>query len=192
MLGLVSGRSFIELKGVIETLARRVSSKAELEIRASNVPQFVEGRGAELLLDGKFLGWIGELDRSVTDQLDLRDAVTVAELNLAVFEDAADLVPTYTVLPQFPGVGRDLNFVLDECVTWKQLEEVVRRAAGPLLDRVEFGGQYRGKQIGVDKKSYVVRLHYRSPERTLTSDEVEAAQANVIAAARGQTGAELR
>ena len=145
-----------------------------------------------MLLGGKFLGWIGELDRSVTDQLDLRDAVTVAELNIAVLEDAADLVPTYKVLPQFPGVERDLSFVLDESVTWTRLEEIVRSAAGPLLDRVEFGGQYRGKQIGVDKKSYVVRLHYRSPERTLTGDEVEAAQEKVIAAAREQVGAELR
>ncbi|OYW18499.1 MAG: hypothetical protein B7Z55_10500, partial [Planctomycetales bacterium 12-60-4] len=86
----------------------------------------------------------------------------------------------------------DLNFVLDESVPWSALEQTTRDAAGPLLASVQFGGQYRGKQLGDAKKSYVVTLTFRAPDRTLTSDEVDVAQAAVIAACEQSLQATLR
>ena len=102
------------------------------------------------------------------------------------------LVTTFKPLAQFPAIDRDLNFVLGEEVTWEVLESVVGTAAGSLLERVGFGGQYRGKQIDADKKSYVVTLSYRAPDRTLTADEVETCQQAVIAACTAKLGAKLR
>jgi phenylalanyl-tRNA synthetase beta chain len=192
MVSFVSGRSFAELKGIVEELAARLNPSSQVVARPSQVAQFTEGRGAELLLNGQFWGWLGELDRSVTDQLDLRDTVTVAELDLTVLESVADLVPKFKPLPSYQGSSRDLNFVLDDPVTWNELNTVVRGAAGPLLESVGFGGQYRGKQIPEGKKSYLVTLMYRSPERTLTSEEIETAQQSVIAACQTQLGATLR
>ncbi len=122
----------------------------------------------------------------------LRDAVTVAELDLAVLDDSAELISEFTPLPQFPTVERDLNFVLEEGVLWKDLETTVRSAAGEHLQSVGFGGQYRGQQIGADRKSYVVTVRYRAADRTLTSDEVEQAQAAVIKACNEKLGAALR
>ncbi|MCH7990510.1 MAG: phenylalanine--tRNA ligase subunit beta, partial [Planctomycetes bacterium] len=191
-IGLVSGRSFGELKGLIEGLADGVNHDATFETDPCDAPQFVEGRGAEVLLNGKFWGRLGELKRSVSDQLDLRDAVTVAELDLAILEESAQLTPQYTLLPQYPSVDRDLNFVLDESTTWKQLEEVVRASAGELLESVVFSGQYRGKQIAAGKKSYVATLGYRSAERTLTNEEIESIQNRVVEACHKKLGAELR
>ena len=192
LIGLVSGRSFGELKGLIEALADRVNHDATVETGPCDTSQFVEGRGAEVLLNGKIWGRFGELKRSVSDQLDLRDAVTVAELDLAILEESAQLVPQYTLLPQYPSVERDLNFVLDESTTWKQLEELVRSSAGELLESVAFSGQYRGKQIEAGKKSYVVTLGYRSAERTLTNEEIESIQNQVVEACSKKLGAELR
>lgn len=191
MVSLVSGRSFHELKGVVEALAARVNPTATVMTQPFESEQFTAGRGAEVLLNGQFWGWLGELDRSVTDQLDLRDAVTVAELHLATLEATADLVPKFRELPVHQALTRDLNFVLDEQVTWKSVEETIRQAGGPLLEGVSFGGQYRGKQIPEGKKSYLITLAYRS-DRTLTSDEVEAAQKAVIAACTSQLSASLR
>ena len=87
---------------------------------------------------------------------------------------------------------RDLNFVLDEPTTWKQLEEEIRSSAGELLESVVFSGQYRGKQIAAGKKSYVATLSYRSAERTLTNEEIESIQKQVVEACRKKLGAELR
>ena len=82
MLGLVTGQSFAELRGVIDTLAHAVNQTLSVSVRPSEVPQFAPGRGAELLIGGAPWGWLGELDRNVTDRLDLRDAVTVGEVDL--------------------------------------------------------------------------------------------------------------
>lgn len=192
MIGLVSNRPFTDFKGVLELLARRVRRDVTITTRPSSVPQFTPGRGAELLLNGERWGWFGELDRSVRQRVDLRDAVSVAELDLGVLEPLFDLTPAYQSLPEHQGSSRDLNFVIDESLEWQRLHDVIAGAAGSLLERIDFGGQYRGQQIPGGKKSYLVTLRYRSPGRNLTSEEVEQAQQAVIAACQSQLGADLR
>ena len=143
-------------------------------------------------MNGQLWGWLGELHADVSEELKLRDDTTVAELDLAMLESLADLTPQYAALPQYPAIVRDLNFVLDETISWQQLEDTVRSAAGQLLDTVSFGGKYRGQKIPADKKSYLITVGYRSPERTLMAEEVDRAQQAVIAACEKQLGAVLR
>ncbi len=191
-LGFVSGQSFAEIKGLLQAIAERVNPASLITVRPSDVSQFVEGRGAQVLLNGEPWGCFGELDRSVTDQLDLRDACTVAEVGLVLLEDSANLRPQFEELPKFQRVTRDLNFVLDDAVTWGDVEQTVTTAAGPLFETIDFSGQYRGKQLPAGRKSYLLTINYRSNERTLTSEEVEAAQQTVIAACESKIGAQLR
>src|SRR5207245_8671788 len=62
-LGLVSGRDFLGLKGVVEALLERLHARGALEVRPASVPLFAPGRAAELWLDGAPLGFLGEVDR---------------------------------------------------------------------------------------------------------------------------------
>ncbi len=192
VVSLVTGDSFATVRGLLDTLARSVNGDACVTARPASVSQFAAGRGAELLLKGKPWGWLGELDRSVTDRLDLRDAVTACEIDVAPLIELLDRTPQSASLPQYPSMQRDLNFVLDDAVTWQELERIVQISAGPLLDGVSFVDQYRGKQIPVGKKSYVLSVAYRSPHRTLNSDEVDTAQRSVVAACEQQLGAVQR
>ena len=192
MIGLVTSRPFADAKGIVESLARRIAPQVSVIAKPSEVKQFAPGRGADIYLNGTLWGWLGELDRSVTDGIDLKEAITVAELDLTLLETNAQLVPKSVPLAQFPAIDRDLNFVVDEAVTWDALESVVSVAAGSLLERVGFGGQYRGKQIEADKKSYLVTLSYRAPDRTLTAEEVDGWQKKVIDACSARLGARLR
>jgi phenylalanyl-tRNA synthetase beta chain len=192
VLGLVTGRSFHELKGMLDEVARRVAPQAEVTVRESVLPQFTPGRGAEVLLNGQPWGWMGELARSVSDAADLRDTVCVAELDLETLEAQADFVPRVQRLPEFPSIVRDLNFVLDEAVAWATLESTARQSAGPLLESVAFSGQYRGKQIGEQKKSYLMTLTFRAADRTLTGEEIDTAQQAVVAAVQQTHAAQLR
>lgn len=192
LLGFVSGKSFAEMKGIIELLVKRANREATVTARPASRPEFIAGRGSELLINGKRLGWLGEIADDVRAKLDLHDPVTAAEIDLAVLADIADFFPPYRPIPEVPGMDRDLNFILDEAVSWKELEEVVRSAAGPLLESVAFVSQYRGQQIPANKKSYVLRLHYRAADRTLTTEEVDAAQKAVVAACGEKLSAALR
>ncbi|MEX0585451.1 MAG: phenylalanine--tRNA ligase beta subunit-related protein, partial [Pirellulales bacterium] len=113
-IGLVTGASYRELKGVVERLAEAICPSASITVQPSVCGEFTPGRGAEVLLDGKRWGWLGELDCRVTAAFDLSGSVCVAELDLELLEDHAELVPKVLPLPQYQGVTRDLNFVLEE------------------------------------------------------------------------------
>lgn len=192
VISFVTGQPFDEVKGILQTIASRVSPANLISVKPSSVAQFVEGRGAEIYLNDDLWGWFGEVDREVSDQLDLRDACVVAEVDLELLEQSANLRPQFTELARFPTMTRDLNFVLDENITWADLENTVKAAAGPLFESISFSGQYRGKQLPNDKKSYVVSVDYRSIDRTLTNEEVEQAQQAIIKACESSLDAQLR
>ncbi|MEO2015706.1 MAG: phenylalanine--tRNA ligase subunit beta [Fuerstiella sp.] len=192
MVGIVSGRDFLTLKGVVEAIAARCAPSALLTVDPCDLPEFAAGRGAKLSLNGQPFGWLGELDRSVTDKVELQDAVSIAELNGNLLEEQFEATRIYKPLPKFPAVSRDLNFVLNESVTWSQLSDVVTAAGGELLQDVSFGGQYRGKQIDAGLKSYVITCRFLAADRTLTAEEVEAAVKNILSACEEKLEAKLR
>jgi phenylalanyl-tRNA synthetase beta chain len=66
--------------------------------------------------------------------------------------------------------------VVGDDVAAAEVERIVRAAAGPLLDRVELFDVYRGEQVGPGRTSLALRLEFRSPERTLTDEDVAAAR----------------
>ncbi len=193
-IGLVSGRSFGELKGVLETLVRSLAPKAKVTTQTKEHPQLLPGRGGELLVDGQVWGLIGEVNRDAAAlrSTKLREALTVAEVDIQVLIGVAQWVIEASPLPEHHAVQRDFNFLLDEAVTWERLVEVVRSAAGPLLESVRFVEQYRGKHIPAGKKSYVFSLTLRSGERTLTAEDVEPIAAAVVAKCGTELGATLR
>ncbi len=192
LLGIVSGKSFAEMKGIVELLVDTANHGARLTARPATLASCLPGRACELLLGDKRLGWLGEISDDVRKQLDLHDPVTAVEIDVSVLDAVAQFAPEYRPLPEYPAIERDLNFVLDDAVTWQELQEVVTSAAGPLLESVAFESQYRGQQIAANKKSYVARLHYRAPNRTLTTEEVDAAQKKVVAACGEKLTATLR
>lgn len=192
LLSAVAGKSFGELKGVVEAIAHAVNHNAEVTAKPVQRREFAPGRGAELLLNGQRWGWLGEVSDDVRQAFELHDAVSVFEVEVARLEAVADLLPQFVDLPQFPGMDRDINLVLDETVPWSELEHTVRDTAGPLLADVTFTSQYRGQQIPAGKKSYVSRLLFRSNDRTLTADEVDAAMQKVLTACAEKLGAAQR
>lgn len=192
VLSAVSGRSFGELKGVVEQLLDAINHQVRLTAVPAEGPWFQPGRGAELQVNGQRLGWLGEISHEVRTALSLHDSASFFEIDLAVLEPLVQLSPPYTPVPEYPAINRDINFVLDESVSYTELSEVIRTSAGSLLEEVAFSSQYRGPQIPADKKSYVVRLHYRAPDRTLTSEEVDAIQGKVIADCASKLAAQHR
>ena len=192
VLSAVSGLGFSGLKGVVEGLVDQVNHDLRLEAVPVEGPWFAPGRGAELRLNGARLGYLGEVSDAVRGVLELHDQASFFELDLGVLEGLARFSPPYQPEADYPGIDRDLNFVLDEGVSWGELEQVVRGAAGPTLAGVQFSSQYRGPQIPAEKKSYVLRLHYRAADRTLTTEEVDAAQKQVVEHCQAKLGAVQR
>jgi phenylalanyl-tRNA synthetase beta chain len=191
-VSFVCGRDFAAVKGIVESLVERIAPSAVLSAEPIAADVFSSGRGARLKLNDVDFGWIGELDRSVTDALDLQDAASIAELDTHVLEELHEVSRTYKPLPRFPSVSRDLNFVLPEDVSWARLSSVAKEAGGDLLSEVSFGGQYRGKQIDAGHKSYVVTCRFMAADRTLTADEVDQAVEQILQVCKQSLDARLR
>ena len=191
-IGIVSGRPFAILLGVVEALAQKLAPHSVITTAPVENPEFTAGRGAAVCLNGESWGWIGELSRDVLERADLQDAVTIAELRLPLIEKLFEPSRSYTPLPRFPSVSRDLNFVLPESISWAQLASTVSKAAGELLLGTSFGGQYRGKQIAADRKSYLITCRFMASDRTLTTDEVDSVVKSIITACESGLSASLR
>jgi phenylalanyl-tRNA synthetase beta chain len=136
---------------------------------------------------------MGELSTAGLKEFDLRAGTTVAELQISALTQIAQLVPQYRPLPVYPAIERDLNFVVDEPVTWEKLSATVRQAAGEIVEQVSFVDVYRDEaRLGPGKKSLVLSVVLRSPNGTLTSDQADTACNQAIAAVNTQLGGQLR
>jgi phenylalanyl-tRNA synthetase beta chain len=137
------------------------------------------------------LGWIGELHPSVARAWDLDGTVAAFELDADVIAELAPGPLPYRDVTSFPAVIQDIAVVVDEDVPAAEVERVVRASAGDLLDAVHLFDVYRGDQAGEGRKSLAMRLEFRSPERTLTDEDVAAAR-GAIEAALAEIGGALR
>ena len=193
MLGLSSGGSFLDLKGAIETLVAAITPVAKLTAVPYESSLFTFGRGAELKLAETTLGYLGEVSQSARDQFELRGTSTAAELDLSVLIDAAVLVRRAEELSLFPPVGRDLNIVVDEQVSWADVERIVLTGCGELLDSHEFQEEFRSKEkLGQGKKSLLFSIQLRSAKGTLTNEEADEIRDKLVAELGKQLGGQLR
>ncbi len=201
-LGMVSGRSVREFKGIIETLLARLHVSGPVEIRAQNTNMFRDGRSGEILIGGTSLGYFGEVREGW--QVTARDAVTfdkklelrgvchAAELDLSILIKTAVLIPQNKALPPFPSVERDLSLVVARSLPWAELADAVTGAAGSTLEDVQFLDTFHGGNVPEGQHSVHFALRFRHPERTLTGEEVDRSVRAVIEACSARFEAALR
>jgi phenylalanyl-tRNA synthetase beta chain len=160
-------------------------------------PRFLHpGRAAEVVVDAREAGCLGELHPAVAADFGLGgldQPPVVLELDLDVaLPVAARQERRYTDLISYPAVFQDLAVVVDEPVEAQTVVDSVRAAAGPDLRDVQVFDLYRGEQVGEGRKSLALRLEFRSEERTLTDEEVAAARARIRDQLAHDTGGSLR
>jgi phenylalanyl-tRNA synthetase beta chain len=177
-------------KGLVEALLGVLG--VEWWAEPGDRPFLHPGRTATVVAAGeRKLGWIGELHPSVARAWDLDGTVAAFELDADLIAELAPGPVPYRDVTSFPAVIQDIAVVVDEDVPAAEVERVVRGAAGEMLDAVELFDVYRGDQVGEGRKSLAMRLEFRSPERTLTDEDV-AATRGAIEAALADIGGALR
>lgn len=182
---------FHRLKGVLEAVLDALHVEG-WEVRPETLPWLHPYRAASVWVAGRPAGWLGELHPEVCERYDLRGRAYVAELELDPLLQAAQATPQYRPLPHTPAAERDVAVVVDESVLAGQVVQVIRQAAGQLLEGCEPFDVYTGPPVPPGRKSLAVRLRFRHPSRTLQSEEVDDLVARVRAALRQAVGADFR
>ncbi len=193
MLGLTSGDDFFRVKGWIESLLSTLRVHAALSVTSTEHSLLLTGRAVNLELAGERLGVLGEVSAAGLKEFELRGAATVAEIRLSVLEKAARLIPQAADLSPYPAVSRDLNLVVDEAVSWGEVEHTVRASAGTELEQVKYLDTYRDpERLGRGKKSLLFTIVLRGRSGTLTSGTADEVRDAVLAQCARQHGAALR
>ena len=188
----VTDGDFRGIRGVVEVLLDQLGVGDCVQIVPSHHEIFEPGMAAAVITEGDTVGWLGQLSGAVQQKFDLRAPLCFAELNLTLLGDRANLVRTATVPPRFPAVSRDVNIVVDEEVSWQQVTQCIEAVEESTRESVQFIELYRGEQVGPGRKSLVFSVTYRSPDGTLTNDEVNASHAVLIEALETSLQAKLR
>ena len=187
-----SGETFFTLKGELEAIFAGLRiRKAEYAAEKQN-PSYHPGRCAFITVDGVCVGVMGQVHPLVVKNYGMDCEVYCAELNLSALMELRLPEPTYTPLPKYPAVMRDLALVCDEEVTVAQAEDVITGAAGKLLRSVKLFDIYRGTGVPEGKKSMAFSLELRSDERTLTDADSEGVMSKVLASLKEKLNAVLR
>jgi phenylalanyl-tRNA synthetase beta chain len=193
VLAITSGGGFLELKGVVEALIRRVAPSMRLGVGEVEYPLLDAARQCRFRVGDHTLGYLGELSDAGRERFELRGSSTVAELDLDVLVAAAELVPTAIPLSPYPPVSRDVNIVVAESIRWAAVEHLVWTAGGEVLESVDYQETYRDPQrLGAERKSLLFSLQLRSSTGTLTSEEADGVRDRILALLKQQLGAELR
>ena len=186
------GTSFFTLKGQLEAVFTGLRTKKASYSAVSDNPTYHPGRCAMVSIDGVELGYIGQIHPLVAQNYGMDVDVYCAEISFTKLMDLRLPDVTYTPLPKYQGVNRDLSLICDEAVTVAQVEDVITAAGGKLLRSVKLFDIYRGKGVAEGKKSMAFSLELRADDRTLTDADSEGVTTKVLAALSDKLGATLR
>ena len=184
--------TFFKLKGEIEALFAGLRMKKASYTAEKNNPSYHPGRCAAISIDGETIGVMGQVHPLVAKNYGIDSEVYCAELNFTKMLGLRLPDSTFTPLPKYPGVSRDLALICDEEVTVAQVEDVISASAGKLLRKIQLFDIYRGVGVPEGKKSMAFSLQLRADDRTLTDSDSETVVNNVLAAVKEKLNATLR
>ncbi|HDP4243030.1 TPA: phenylalanine--tRNA ligase subunit beta, partial [Staphylococcus aureus] len=170
---------FYLAKGVVD----RVSEKLNLEFsyRRADIDGLHPGRTAEILLENKVVGFIGELHPILAADNDLKRTY-VFELNFDALMAVSVGYINYQPIPRFPGMSRDIALEVDQNIPAADLLSTIHAHGGNILKDTLVFDVYQGEHLEKGKKSIAIRLNYLDTEETLTDERVSKVQAEIEAA----------
>jgi phenylalanyl-tRNA synthetase beta chain len=185
--------SFYELSAYVENVLRRIGLKAGMTVRKkSENPIFsagitIENRGGKVLVE------MGVLTKKLQKQFGIDNTVFYAEMNWTqLMKVTKKNEITFTEVPKFPAVSRDLALLVDKGVEFAQIEQIARQTEKKLLKRVELFDVYEGDKLPAGKKSYAVNFILQDEEKTMGDKQIDAIMQKLIANLKKQLNAELR
>lgn len=180
---------FYVVKGIVEGLFDFL--QIPVTYSQTKVTDMHPGRCAVVKVADKTVGFIGQLHPTFQKQLDLKETY-VFDLNLEEVFAAYDAVPSFTAIPKYPSIARDIAFILDKNVHAGDVKKVIEEVGAPLVNRVDIFDLYQGDNLEEGKKSIAYSLLYQHPEKTLKDEEVEESYQKIIAAVNEKFNAYVR
>ncbi len=191
-LGMYGDGDFFTMKGVVEEFFDRAGlhGKESYDPEAGK-PFLHPGRQANIIYDGKVVGYLGEVHPTVAESYAIKDRVYVAVIDMPQIVELASFDRKYEGIAKFPAVTRDISMVMSKNILVGDVEKVFDTKGGQYLESYELFDIYEGAQIKAGFKSVAYSLTFRAKDKTLEENDYAPAM-NKILKALEEMGIELR
>ena len=191
-LGMYGEGDFFTMKGVIEEFMEKVGIRKKLTYDPQVKKEFLHpGRQAEIRYQDHVLGYLGEIHPQVCDNYEIGERVYVAVLDMPEIIPLTTFDRKYDGIAKYPSVTRDISMVMPKSILVGQIEEVIEKKGGKILESYSLFDLYEGNQIMEGYKSVAYTITFRAPDRTLEDKDVTEAMNRVLKSLR-ELGIELR
>ncbi len=184
---------FYDVKGVVEGLFNHLGLAVDFEKSSDKGLHPVRQAAIVLQLkDGPKvnIGVFGEVHPKVADAFEIAGPVCLFEINVTALLPFAVSHKMFQPIPRFPSTVRDMALVVDIGITNQKILDIIKGFS--LISEAVLFDVYSGKQVAADKKSLAYRLVYQSPTHTLTDEEVNKVQEQILNRLMKELGATLR
>lgn len=174
-MGMYGSGDFFTMKGVIEELCETLGFGKDCVYEPTTEHPFLHpGRQANIKKGNLNIGYLGQLHPEVGDNYKLKADVIVSVIDMATVTMLSTFDRKYEGIAKFPGMTRDLSLVVDKSIFVGQIETVIKKCGGKLLESYKLFDVYEGEQVAEGKKSVAYTMTFRAKDRTLEDSEVSA------------------
>ncbi|MBD5525283.1 MAG: phenylalanine--tRNA ligase subunit beta [Lachnospiraceae bacterium] len=180
-LGMYGDCDFFVMKGVVEEFFDSIGVKGKITYDPNAGKNFLHpGRQANIIYDGKTLGYLGEVHPEVCDNYDMKTKAYVAVLDMPEVIPYATFDRKYEGIAKYPAVSRDISMVVPKEIMVGQIESVIAQRGGKILEDYQLFDIYEGDQIKEGYKSVAYSITFRAKDRTLEEADVAAAMKKIL------------
>lgn len=180
-LGMYGTGDFFDLKGIVEEFLEKVGMKGLETYDPKAGKTFLHpGRQANIVYDGSVIGYLGEVHPDVLDTYSIGDRAYIAVIDMPEVVSRATFDIKYTGIAKYPAVTRDISMVMDKGIMVGQVEDVIRKCGGKLLEDLKLFDIYEGSQIKEGCKSVAYSISFRAKDRTLADQDVNTIMDKII------------
>ena len=180
-LGMYGRGDFFDMKGVCEEFLEKIGMKDRVTYDPNSGKPFLHpGRQANMVYDGKVVGYLGEVHPQVADNYSIGEKAYIAVIDIKDVLEFAGFNHKYTGIAKYPAVTRDLSLVVPHAVLAGQIEEVFEERGGKILESYQLFDIYEGSQIEKGFKSMAYSLVFRAHDKTLGENEITAVMKKIM------------
>ena len=191
-LGFYGEGDFFTMKGVVEEFLERAGMHDIVDYDPNAGKSFLHpGRQANIIYQGKVIGYMGEIHPEVCENYDLKTRAYIAVLDMPFITEMATFDRHFKGIAKHPAVNRDISMVVKKDILVGQIEKVIREKGGHHLESYHLFDIYEGSQIKAGYKSVAYSITFRANDRTLEEKDITAAMDKIIAGLE-DLGIELR
>jgi len=181
---------FFTIRGAVEAIC--AYEGVDVKVVPGGDVYYHPGRCARLMHGDVCIAAIGQLHPDQTGRLDLPDVTVMAEIDMVALYNAAQPMGKVQPISRMQAVSRDIALVMPEAQNLGPVMDAIRDTAGAMLEDVKLFDIFRGIQVGIGMKSVAFSLTFRSPDKTLTEEDLAPVMKKVLERCGKDFGAVIR